>query len=163
MRRMQLEQLEAGLHRAPRGISVVLHKPRDFLAREFDGYALAGSPSNGGRSHYGGFRHHPLRTAMSELQPRYCTFGSDGFRNVGKARDHPIVVCAELGVESTTPAIVSERNFYDHKSCAARRAGSVVFNILPRCTSAPGPFGFENARRESACRGREPKSEQALP
>jgi hypothetical protein len=76
-----------------------------------------------------------LRAAMSELQPRYCTFGSDGFRNVGKARDHPIVVCAELGVESTTPAIVSERNFYDHKSCAARRAGSVVFNILPRCAA----------------------------
>jgi hypothetical protein len=72
---------------------------------------------------------------MSELQPRYCAFGSNGFRNVGKARDHPIVVRAELGVESTTPAIVGERDFYDHKSCTARCAGSVVFNILP-CRAA---------------------------
>ena len=58
---------------------------------------------------------------MSDLTPSYCAFGSNGFRNVGKAGIIRLVVRAELvRGKHYFLVIVGERVLHNHKSGTAR-------------------------------------------
>ena len=130
MRRMQLQQLETGLHCASRGIGMVLHDPRDLLARQLDRHTPAWGPGNTRGSDHRRLRYYALRATMPELKTGQGAFRAHRLRNICQAGDHPVVVRPKLCVKRAAAGIVGERDFDDDQSGATRGACPVVFDVL---------------------------------
>ena len=135
MRRMQLQQLETGLHCAPCRIAVVLHDSRDLLTRQLDRHPLSRRPRNSRRSECRRLRYDALRTAMPELEAGHGAFRAHRLRDVGQPGDHPIVMGTELCVKCAAAGIVGERDLDDDQPRPARCAGPVVLDVLSRRTA----------------------------
>ena len=135
VRRMQLNELEAGRHCAPRGIGMVRHDARDVRARQRDRHPLSRRPGNGRWSDQRRFRYDALRAAMPELQAGHRAFRAHRLRNVRQPGDHAIVMGPKLRMKCAAAGAVGERDLGNDQPRTAGGAGAVVFDILPRRTA----------------------------